>query len=257
MWAADPPALKRRIERYLSLGHLPDRRSLVLDVLPAIRDLGPTAIVGGMVRDLARVGPRGYSSDIDLVVAPYDYATFRAEMGRLAGIPNRFGGFALDLGSWSVDIWALPDTWARTSGLRRVDRFEDLLGCTFFDWDAAIYDLGRQELLVADGYFERIASGVLGINLRENPNEAGSAVRALRRAVLWGVRLSGSLAEYILEAERRAGWRRLVEIDDAAFAKPVLAALDWSRTAAALARPISTPFGEAAQLVSQGQAELI
>ncbi len=258
MRAGDASALRRRVQRYLSLGNQADRRSLILDVIPVFRSLGAAAIIGGMVRDLAREGPSGYSSDIDLVIDPYDYEGFRSEMRRLGAIPNRFGGFALELGSWSVDAWALGDTWARTSGLRAVERFEDLLDCTFFDWDALAYDLERDDILVRDDYFERIASGVLGINLRDNPNPPGSAVRALRRAVLWNVRLSGPLAEYVLDVERSFGWKRLVALDASAFARPVLASLEWKVTAGILSNPIATGAGYAAgPVVERGQPRLI
>jgi hypothetical protein len=233
-------ALKKRIDRYLELGRRPDRRTLVLDVLPAFAKLGGTAIVGGMVRDLARSGPSGYSSDIDLVVDPYDYAAFTDAVHVLGARANRFGGYGLQIGAWKVDVWALGDTWARTAGYREVETFADLVNCTFFDWDAAVYDLDRREVIVSDGYFERIRSGVLGLNLRENPNVLGSAVRAVRRAALWRVSLSRELADFVLDAERRWGWNALMQLDAEAFAKPILKEIDWGKLAISLSAQSDT-----------------
>ncbi|MBB6503702.1 putative nucleotidyltransferase [Sphingomonas endophytica] len=229
MRVSSSAALKKRLERYLDLGNQPDRRTLVLDVLPTFEKLGRTAIFGGMVRDIARAGPSGYSSDIDLVVDPFDYSGFMDAMRSLGARANRFGGFALQLGAWKVDVWALADTWARTAGHRRVETFADLVDCTFFDWDAAVYDLERGEVIVADDYFARLGSGVLGMNLRENPNELGSAVRAVRRATLWRVKLSGELADFVLHAEQRWGWDAFTRLDAAAFDKPVLRNLERSK----------------------------
>lgn len=215
-------ALRARLRRYLRDRQMPDRRRLGLDVLPRFGELGSIAIIGGMLRDIARQGARGYASDIDLVVDPLDPAAFREALIAMGGRENRFGGFGLELASWRVDVWALPDTWARTAGHREVNSFPDLLHCTFFDWDAIVYDLGRGRLLTRHGYFETLASGVLGLNLEANPNERGSAVRAIRKAVAWNARFSAPLADYVLAAEARHGWTDLATLDRTAFASPVL-----------------------------------
>jgi len=74
---------------------------------------------------------------------------------------NRFGGFGLSFDRWHVDVWALEDTWARTAGLRQVNELRDLIHCTFFDWDAVVYDLETGVLHFKENYFEALKTGFL------------------------------------------------------------------------------------------------
>lgn len=220
--------LRTRVLRYLRADGLSDRRRLVLDVLPTFEALGRVAIVGGMLRDIALAGPGGYASDIDLVVQPDDANVFREAAVALGGVANRFGGYGMSLGGWSVDVWALEDTWAHRAGLIDVRSFADLRRCTFFDWDAVTYEPRTGRLATNEGFFDGIRERVLGINLAVNPNSAGCAVRAIRRAARWGASLTDPLACFVLREIDHGGWTALVALDETAFDLPLLRDLDPS-----------------------------
>ena len=75
-------------------------------------------------------------------------------------------------------MWSIEDTWAHTAGLVQVREPADLLKCTFFDWDAILFDLESEAIVAGENYFQLLAANVLDINLEENPNPRGSLVRA-------------------------------------------------------------------------------
>lgn len=142
------------------------------------------AVIGGLVRDFAHEGRSGFRSDVDLVIDDSkEKVALLAE--KLSATPNRFGGYGYKSGPWKIDFWALETTWAR----RHVpmQRIEDILLGTFFDWDAVAYDLWERKLICQDDYLERIRAKQLDINLKPNPSPMGNLVRAIRRLVLWQV----------------------------------------------------------------------
>src|SRR5277367_2927527 len=115
--------LRKRLRRLL--GHRKEWSEFSTSLLPQLKQLGSLALIGGAVRDVARVGVRSFRSDLDLVLYDGDVLAFRTFMLSLGSRPNRFGGFALSYDRWRIDIWALEDTWARTAGLRQVNKLSD------------------------------------------------------------------------------------------------------------------------------------
>jgi hypothetical protein len=162
------------------------------------------AVIGGLVRDFAREGRSGFRSDVDLVIDGPDEEVARLAK-HLRATPNRFGGYGYKEGPWKIDFWALSTTWGRHHV--PVQRLEDVVSCTFFDWDAVAYDLWEKKLICAGGYLECIRQRTLDINLRPNPSPMGNLVRAMRRLVLWQVRpgpgLKGFIDEYLDEGALR------------------------------------------------------
>lgn len=161
-------------------------------------DFPRVAIIGGMVRDLARQGKGGFRSDIDLVVdAPVDDVSCLAH--ELSAIPNRYGGFGYRHPNWKVDFWALESTWAFVNGHVKISRIEDLLGCTFFDCDAVLYDFHERAIICDDDYLDKLRSGIIDVKLRQTPSLEGNLLRAVRRLLLWDCRPGPELARLILE----------------------------------------------------------
>lgn len=194
--APNRSALKRRLDRYFWANGSGEMEYLLASLTQHFRAFERVAIIGGLVRDFAREGRSGFQSDVDLVVdAPVD------EVARLAktlrAVPNRFGGYGCKDGPWKIDFWALETTWARQHV--PVRKLEDVLSCTFFDWDAVAYDLWERKLMCSDGYLERIRQGLLDINLRPNPSPMGNLVRAIRRLVIWQARPGPELKKFINE----------------------------------------------------------
>lgn len=194
-------------------------------VLPFLTCLGRPALVGGAIRDLARGGRKAFSSDLDFVILSGSHHRFAEQMSAAKAVANKFGGYRLQLLHWQVDVWHIHDTWARTNGHRSVEQPEDLLECTFFDWDSVLFDVMRRRVIMHDDYLDRMHSNVLDIRLEANPNPRGALIRALRRAALWNVRFGPRLSEFARRQMSSAQWADLVRVDSRAFKNPVLRSL--------------------------------
>lgn len=194
--APNNSALKRRLDRYFwanDTGEMVFLRQVLED---RFFTFDRVAVIGGLVRDFAREGRDGFRSDLDLVIdGPVDrVAELAADLGATS---NRFGGFGCKLRPWKIDFWALETTWAHRHRHVPVHKLEDVVGCTFFDWDAIAYDLRARRLICADDYLGRIRERTLDINLLPNPSPLGNLVRAVRRLVLWQLQAGPSLQSFI------------------------------------------------------------
>lgn len=205
------------------------------DIRCTLNDLwkhGRLFLVGGMLRDLALFGNKGFNSDLDFVIVPYDLQAFDQRMKEVGARTNRFGGYALPSNKWQVDVWPLERTWAHVAGHTRVRTIGDLRNATFFKCDAILYDLDQRKLRTKADYFNDIENKVLEINLLPNPNPKGNAVRALRYALMKGFRWGPQLSQFAAEMVDLAGWHSLQEEELRSFGTrylDVLSAQDLSR----------------------------
>ncbi|MBS0343203.1 MAG: hypothetical protein JSS56_22085 [Proteobacteria bacterium] len=192
--APNKSALKRRLDRYFWNNNTEEMNFFRQVYAQHFDGFDRVAVIGGLVRDFAHEGRAGFRSDIDLVIdAPQAQVEEIAQ--KLRAEPNRFGGFGCKQGPWKIDFWALETTWARRHV--QVRELEDLLACTFFDWDAIAYDLKRKRVICDDDYLERIRKGTLDINLLPNPSPLGNLVRATRRLIVWRVQAGPALKDFI------------------------------------------------------------
>lgn len=180
------------------------------------------AIIGGMVRDFARVGAPGFHSDVDMVIdAPFaEVADFAAAHGARL---NAFGGFSLVSDGWEVDFWPLGSTWALREGYVKLERLEDVIRSTFFDHDAIIYDIARRRVICDEGYVARQPLNMLEINLRPNPSIHGSLYRATRRILGWGLTAGPKLRAFIDEHLDVAAFEHMVATELRKKAVPIIA----------------------------------
>lgn len=251
-------ALRARVRRLLGLDHESSwqKDEFRERILPFLESLGRAVLIGGAIRDVARAGKRGFSSDLDFVVhgGPRDDVIARVEAR--GGERNRFGGYALRCFQLRVDVWHIEDTWARTAGHVDVTEPGDLLDCTFFDWDSVIYEIDSGRLLAPGDYLERLALNVMDIRLEQNPNPMGSVVRALRRAALWHVQFGPRLTAFSQRCLDEMDWDDLVSLDRRAFTWPVLGRLDRGRLLDQLNAPVSCPVGDVTLPVPPAQLAL-
>lgn len=180
------------------------------------------AIIGGMVRDFARVGAPGFHSDVDMVIdaSPSEVAVFAAAHGARI---NAFGGFSVIAEGWEVDFWPLGSTWAMREGHVKLERLEDVIQSTFFDHDAIIYDIGRRRVICDEGYVARQPLNMLEINLMPNPSIHGSLYRATRRILGWELTAGPKLRAFIDEHLDVAAFEHMVATELLKKAVPIIA----------------------------------
>lgn len=209
--AADALTLRKRVIRFI-------RKELA--PLPAFADLtkvaesyGPVAIFGGLVRDLALGNSREFSSDVDIVLKDMPGEVLTRHLAPYQAERNAFGGFRVQFGRWAFDLWTFDTTWAFVQGHVQGRELTDLLRTTFFNWDAALFDLSKQEVLTSPAYFADLEARLLAINLRQTPNELGAAVRALRTLSAGGVSLAPDLAGFLHEQILEHGIQQITAAD--------------------------------------------
>ena len=205
-----------RLRRYFE----PDgvrSRELKHNLLDRLLDIGQTYVIGGLARDLAFFGANGRPiSDIDFVISGNANALDR--LAKFLGCtPNRFGGYGLVSGGMKVDFWSLDRTWAKVERHVHVQKPEHLLKCTFFDWDAIIYDVGKKKVLADQKYLDRLHRRVIEINLLPNPSPHGNFVRALRRLVMFDLRPGKRLRWFVNDGLRKHTWESVQDAERGAF----------------------------------------
>lgn len=222
------PKLKRRIDDYLwREDGLPIQR--LREILTTkFEPLGPVAIIGGLVRDIARKGKVGFRSDIDLVIDA-EPARIAALAATLDATPNRFGGFASIHPHWKVDFWSLPNTWASAVGLVRTNTLADLVNTTFFDCDAICYEVQKRKVHALPGYLERLTERIIDVNLLPNPSIDGNLLRAVRRILLWHFRPGPRLRAFIERELNEESFDRIVATEQMIYPNDVLANFNGSR----------------------------
>lgn len=207
--ARDEKLLKRRVEEYLWWDKSKTVLALRLALNSHFADFDNVSIFGGMIRDLARNGKAGFQSDVDLVIdAPA--SEVRDLAIRISAKPNKFGGYGFSTERWKIDFWALETTWALKEGHINATTIDDLLQGTFFDWDSVHYDIKKRRLHAHEGYFEKLKSRTLGVNLLATPSSIGNAVRAVRRIISWDLRASNTLIEFVDDVMRNNGLDPLI-----------------------------------------------
>lgn len=188
-------------------------------------------VIGGLVRDFARVGRDGFDSDVDLVVdAPQSDVKTLAE--KLSAEENVFGGFSAKIGRWKIDFWAMENTWAFRNNLIKVSSLEDVIDCTFFDWDSVAYDLKNRCVICSENYLEKIRSNILEINLLPNPSPLGNLLRAVRRLILWKARAGKDLTRFIEENLEESALEYIKKKELELYKNPV--SLEWKNVSDAI-----------------------
>lgn len=254
--------LKRRVRRFLASGLYgrPEVRKLVDE----LGEFGEVAVFGGMLRDLALAGSKGFSSDVDLVIDAADWGKISQKLAAYRPDRNAFGGYRFNLQRWAVDLWPLSETWAVKAGHVCGESLSDLVKTTFFNWDAIVFDLSKGAVHCEAQYFKELHERMLRINLAVNPNPEGAAIRTLRLHIRHQATLSYELAEYTADVLETVGIERLWELERTKHSPPRVSAetmrefLDQFRQAKAQGRrdPISSPEKQTAFWVSYEMEQL-
>lgn len=251
-FARDSRVLKGRLDRFVWENATPEAVLLRALLTANFMRFEAVGIIGGLVRDFALGGRYAFKSDLDLVIQG-DPREVEELASRVGAVANRFGGYGYTEGPWKIDFWALQHTWAVTAGHVAVRDLADVVQCTFFDWDAVMYDLRHRKVVCDKTYFQRIHSRRLEISLRSNPGEMGNLLRAARRIIRWHLTLGPVLTDFIAERlddetfealkvneRRKYGDRILDRFTSAAELRAVL--LDSKRSQLELAGQMALPL---------------
>lgn len=176
--AANKEACRKRVDRFFKSNKT--QVSSVVDLLELMSGYGEVYIFGGLLRDIALEGVVKFqsSSDIDIVFS--SSSAICKSLEERGGVKNKFGGYRLTAGIWSVDAWAIEETWAFREGYVRFEGVESLLNTTITNWESILFEWRSKKVICKDVYFTDLNEGLLDICLENNPNPLGFIVRILR-----------------------------------------------------------------------------
>ena len=150
-----------------------------IDFLSASLPRGEIYLFGGVLRDLAAFGRRGFSSDVDIVVEG-DWLGFAQYLEWVGAKRNKFGGYRVYAGEWPIDIWNAEETWAVRQGLVPYVGIESLTRTTVLNWDAILMNWRSKRFICSPTYLDDLRRRALDVVLEANPNPLGMAVRVFR-----------------------------------------------------------------------------
>jgi predicted nucleotidyltransferase len=158
---------------------------------------GDVYIFGGVLRDVALLGRKGFNSDIDLVVEG-SWLNCTTYLESLGAHRNKFGGYRLEVAGWPVDIWNARETWAIRQGLVPYKGIASLTETTVLNWDAILMNWRTRSFVSRANYLDEIRTRLLDVVLEENPNPLGMAVRVFRHLCVKDARrITPAAARYL------------------------------------------------------------
>jgi len=167
--------------------------NFLTDALPN----GEVYLFGGILRDLALLGRKGFSSDIDLVVEG-EWSHCIGYLNSLGAKQNKFGGYRLEVDGWPIDIWNAAETWAVRQGYVRYKGIASLTETVILNWDAILMNWKTRAFIYRPGYFDTLRARRLDVVFEQNPNPIGMAVRVFRHLCVKDARSIGvGAAEYL------------------------------------------------------------
>jgi hypothetical protein len=163
--------------------------------LKSLSQEGELLLFGGAVRDFCENGYSLLPRDFDIVVN-----TKLTDLGHcfpdLHYEKNRYGGYKLDFGTISFDIWALSSTWAFRERIVQDISADNLVNTVFFNLDAIVYDFNSRTIYDG-GYSKAREDGFLDIVLEQNPHPELCVLRAFVLKKKYNVFFANRLRKYI------------------------------------------------------------
>lgn len=186
----------------------------VIEFLDFLRDALPAGNVylfGGILRDLAMFGRRGFTSDIDLVVDG-EWVHVQNYLRAIDASVNRFGGFRLMVDGWPIDLWSAQETWAIRRGFVQYTSIWSLTKTTILNWDAILFNWDTKRILCGPDYFTDVQERTMDIVLSENPNPLGAAIRAFRHLCMNDAKkITLRATKFLSTAARQYSTREIIE----------------------------------------------
>jgi hypothetical protein len=172
---------------------------------------GGAVLFGGLLRDLMVGGLGREPHDLDVVISEMspDLESYLQPYVRRR---TRFGGIEAVVGSWTLDIWALSQTWAFERRIVTPAAFGRLPQTTFLNVQAVAVELletGLPGQVFEQGFFQAICDRVIDVNLEVNPFPEICALNALITAQESGFSLAPKLVSSLVRHLRGIDYRKL------------------------------------------------
>lgn len=126
-------------------------------------------IFSGVIRDYFLGMEEKKPRDIDVVIM--DVVTLDDVRGFIKTLPykkNHYGGYKANVGSITIDIWPISQTWGiREKKLSPTP--ENLIQTAFFNFSSVAYKYNEEEFIFSDEFFRFMDSHKLDVVMEDNP----------------------------------------------------------------------------------------
>jgi hypothetical protein len=175
----------------------------------------PAFLCGGAVRDMLLCN-NSIPRDLDIILGYVSREQLETLFLDYIKGETSLGGLKLQVKDWSIDMWAIQDTWAFKGRGAPEKGFSDYPKITFLNIDAIAVQLfskkRRKREIYSKGFFEAIAERTIELNFEENPAPAECIVRALRIAYKFKFVIGPRLARYMISYTNQMEIEELAEI---------------------------------------------
>ena len=164
-------------------------RSIIFE----LEKVGEIYLIGGALRHYRLDNSAINLNDIDIVISVNNEDCWNHFIKNKKHIINRFGGYKIDLGYISIDIWRIEETWAYKNGKVKssyIDYGINLQYTVFLNIDSIIYHW-QSDTWYDSEFNKAIKTNTIDIVLEDNP----ALILNITKALIISYRYSMDLSE--------------------------------------------------------------
>ena len=136
--------------------------------------------------------------DIDFIIS--DDINVEILFPRMDIRKNSFGGYKLNIGGLTVDLWVIKNTWALNYGQLKLpfSQLEALPNTTFFNFSSIIFSINKKEFIVGKPFLRFLRDKKIDVVFEKNPYPALCIVNTFYYSDKFSINITDRLKSYIL-----------------------------------------------------------
>ena len=143
----------------------------------------------------------GYLNNRDIDFVVLDSSKLRIPLSQIRNftiLKNKFGGYKLQVGNLTIDVWDVHKTWGILQESMRGTAYS-LMNTAFFNFSAIVFDYNKGMFYISDEFCEFYKTHVMEVVYAKNPRVETCIVNALYYADNYGFTIGESLRRWIVK----------------------------------------------------------
>ncbi|WP_051692036.1 protein NO VEIN domain-containing protein [Pedobacter borealis] len=166
--------------------------------LEELSKIAEVYIFSGVVRNFF-IKYNGQIRDFDVVVKT-EKDMLSSFLSNLEYKQNSFGGYKLKIGTLSVDLWHVENTWAYKKDKVKSDLFDfySLPKTAFFNFSSVIFHFNAKEFVYTKNFIDFLKTKTIDLVLEENPMPHLCIVNSIYYHQKFNLTISENLKKYCI-----------------------------------------------------------
>ena len=171
----------------------------VFSFLIELSSFSEVLIFSGIIRNYF-IRYKGEIRDFDIVVKTDDDILIENFLNKFDFKKNSFGGYKVQVGHLTIDIWHLEKTWAYSKQKVTPELFKDysLPDTAFFNFSSIVFDLENQKFIFNSNFKRFVETKEIDLVLEENPMPQLCIVNTIYYKQKFRLSVSEKLQKYCL-----------------------------------------------------------